>query len=94
MNPDQLASEIAPILQANLDAGVASSLVTGTDLQAAASRGISLTELFVGAANRFSLGTIAPDNDLVEFRFNFNLLKFRKSKCNGWRFWCYLYWKN
>jgi outer membrane receptor for ferrienterochelin and colicins len=58
-----LAQELIPVVEANL-AGT-NTLITGALNSLAQASGVSISEWLVGATNAFSLGTVAPDNDLV-----------------------------
>lgn len=59
----QLASELIPVIEANT--GATSGLITGALGALAAESGVSLSRWMVGAVNGFSLGTVAPESDLV-----------------------------
>ena len=58
-----LANELIPVVSANL--GSTNGLIKGALESLADEAGVSVPEWMVGATNGFSLGTVAPDNDLV-----------------------------
>lgn len=58
-----LAGEMIPVIEANTSS--TNSVITSALSSLAAQSGVSLSQWMVGAANGFSLGTVAPDNDLV-----------------------------
>jgi outer membrane receptor for ferrienterochelin and colicins len=69
---DELAQELIPVVQSNLastNSLIGSVNTNGEEVGALASlaraSGVSISQWLVGAMNGFSLGTIAPDNDLV-----------------------------
>ncbi len=62
-NDDQLAQALVPVVNTNL--GSTNGLITGALGSLAADAGVSVAEWMVGAMQGFSLGTVAPDDDLV-----------------------------
>lgn len=62
-NDGQLAQAVIPVVNSNL--GSTNSLITSALGQLANESGVSVAEWMVGAMQGFSLGTVAPDDDLV-----------------------------
>ena len=60
---EELANELIPVIEGNLSS--TNGLITGALNSLAAASGVSLSQWMVGATNGFSLGTVAPESDLV-----------------------------
>lgn len=66
MNPNELGAAIGTTIEQNLASGNVNGIVAGALSATAAGSGLNnVTELIIGAATNLSLGTVAPDNDLV-----------------------------
>jgi len=60
---EELANELIPVIESNISS--TNGLITGALNSLAAASGVSLSQWMVGATNGFSLGTVAPESDLV-----------------------------
>ena len=60
---DALANELIPVVESNISS--TNGLIVGALNSLAAASGVSLSTWMVGATNGFSLGTVAPESDLV-----------------------------